>query len=384
MEQNYLKKLIKRNTTGPLLISLIFILVFFFASIGDSDKWSTLFSSLEEGNSVASVQDLYDKDKAYIQLKDADVYFLEYGIYDYTTVNGIKASEEKLSQVYGIILYDDGYLLTLLPKDYLDMTEDELSSVTAVANLEGLDDNDYNRDAYDEMITTLSDALETDPSAIRESVPEICVTLPENGRSDDQRAVVIINLLLLVSFLYFLYQIVILINYKVSRFYKKLNKIGVAEDIEYKINRSIADERYLYYSPYKSSSLIGLITSDYVIGKKYQSLVLHHTKDLIWVYLKVIKHKSYFITIRKTYQVLFYFKDVKNPISINCKKEAAAEELIRIVAANLPALTFYSKELLQVYKKNYQAFLKIVEEHAAGQNTAEDSQSENSRSDSNL
>lgn len=365
MEQNYLKKIIQRNARRPLLTSLVFIIIFLAASISESNLWSTLFFSLNEGSSAAAVQELYEEDKAYIQLKGADVYFLDYAIYDYSTINGVKASDEKLSQIYGIILYDDGYLLALLPDNYLDMSEEELSSVTAVASLESLDDSEYHREAYNQMVTALSDAYETDPAVIMENVPEICVTIPEDGRLTDQLVFAIIHLILLISLIVFLYQVLVILNYKASGFYKKLHKTGAAEDIEYSINRAVAEENYFYKSPFKSPAYTGLVTAKYTLGKVNQSLALHPTKDLIWVYLKLIKHKSYFITVSKTYQVLFYFKDVKTPLAINCKKEEAAAELIQKVTGNMSVMCEYSKELMKIYRNDYPTFLKLAAQRKA-------------------
>lgn len=360
MEQNYLRKIIRKNAWSPMFISLVFVFIALAGFLSESEKWSTLFTPLAEGTSVTGIQDLYAKDKYYFQLKNADVYFLDYAIYSYDTVNGVKTSEEKLSQVYGIIYYDDGYLLALLPKDYLDMSDEELSSVTAVANLQALGDDQYHQEAYEEMITSLSKAYKVDPSTVRESIPEICVTLTEHGRLGDQFLFLVMGLILLISASVFLYQLLIKINYKYSGFYKKLAKIGNPEDIEYRINSEIAGERYLYMSVLRPAAYTGLITTDYIIGKINHPLAIHPTRDLIWVHLNTVKHKSHFITISKSYQILFYFKDMKSPISINFPKAAIATELIEKIAATLPVMCGYSDDLKKLYKKDYTAFVNLA------------------------
>lgn len=372
MEQNYIRKIIRKNTWRPMFISLIFVIIFLAGFLSESDKWSTLFTPLAEGTSVTGIQDLYAKDKYYFQLKNADIYFLDYAIYSYDTVNGVKTSEEKLSQVYGIIYYDDGYLLALLPKDYLDMTDEELSSVTAVADLQALGDDDYHQEAYDEMVSSLSEAYNADPSSVRESIPKICVTVTEHGRQGDQFLFLIMGLLLLVSASVFLYQLLVLINYHFSGFYKKLGKTGNAEDIEYRINRIVADETYLYKSSVRAATYTGLISSNYIIGMVKNSLALYPTKDLIWAHLNTIRHKSHFITIGKTYQILFYFKDVKTPVSINFPKEDMAAGLIQTLADNLSVMCGYSDELMKIYKKDYPAFLKLALQSKSESSQAED------------
>lgn len=360
MEQNYIRKIIRKNAWRPIFISLIFVFITLTGFLSESDKWSTLFTPLAEGNSVTGIQELYAKDKYYFQLKNADVYFLDYAIYSYDTVNGVKSSDEELSQIYGIIYYDDGYLLALLPKDYLDMTDEELSSVTAVADLKALSDDQYHQEAYEKMVTTLSEAYNADPSAVRESIPEICVTITEHARQGDQLVFIILGLLLLASVSVFIYQLLILINYKFSGFYKKLAKTGNPEDIEYRINSAIAGEHYLYMSPLRSAAYTGLITADYIIGKTNHPLAIYPTRDLIWVHLNTFKRKSHFITISKTYQVLFYFKDIKLPVAINFPKAAMATELIQRVADTLPVMCGYSDELKKLYKKDYSAFLNLA------------------------
>lgn len=360
------------------MISLILIFIFVAGYTQESHKWSTLFTPLAEENSVEGIQSLHKQGKFYFQLKKADIYFLDYGIYSYNTVNGIKSSEEKLSQVYGVLVLDDGYLLTLLPKNYLDMSEEELTSVTAVANLDALNGNEYHMEAYDEMVTTLSDAFGIDSSVVKENVPEICVTIPENGRLGDQALFLVILSGFLISLAFFLYQLLIIFNYRLSKFYRKLAKTGNAEDIEYSINRAAADGTCLYINTLKSAGFTGLVTSDYIIGKKNTSLMLGNTKDLVWVHLKLIRHKTYFITVGKSYQVLFYFKGVKAPITINCNKEETAAGLIGAVSENLRVCCEYSDELAKLYRKNYDAFLKEVTERVSARNQEEYGYDENS------
>ncbi|MGN6712826.1 MAG: DUF6709 family protein [Anaerocolumna jejuensis] len=360
MVQNYLKKVIKKNNRGPFLISLIFVVIFLAVTIQESYKWSTLFTPLTAVNSIENIKDLHKQNKFYFQLKKADIYPMDFGIYNYHTVNGIKTSEEELTQIYGILQYDDGYLLVLLPKDYLDMSDDELASVTAVADIESLNDGDYHKEAYEEMVKVLSDAYKIEPSVVKENVAEICVTIPDHGRLNDQLLFIFYLLGLLISLAFFLYHLLVAFQYRQSRFYKRLDRIGSAEDMEYSINRAAEEGACLYISTLRPSNYAGIVTSDYIIGKKGMSLALGNTRNLVWVHLKLIKHKSHYITVGKTYQVLFYFKDLKAPIAINCPKEDVAANLIDTVSETLRVYCGYSKELEQLYKKNFDAFLKEV------------------------
>ena len=368
MEENYLKKVIKKSGVNTLVIIIACIGIFAFGFFSFKDKVSTLFTTLETGTNVESIQKLYENKKAYIQLKDADIYFLDYAIYTYNTVNGVKTGEEKLDQVYGMIAYEDGYLLALLPKEYLDMTDEELSSVNTVALLEGIengdfsDTDDYHKDAYDELVNTISESYGEEASIVKDYVPEICITITDNGRTNDQMIFGGITILFLVALGILIRNILVKNNYKSSKFYKSLNKIGNAESIEHALEQSIVKGTYLYKSDEKSYAYAGLITPEYVLGKNNTALTLASTKDMIWAHLKVTKHKYYFITTGKTFQVVMYFKNNKTPLTIDFKKEDEATSVIQTLAEKLSVIAGYSDELMKMFKKDYQGFLRMAEE----------------------
>ncbi len=368
MEENYLKKVIKKSGVNTLVIIIACIGIFAFGFFSFKDKVSTLFTTLETGTNVESIQKLYENKKAYIQLKDADIYFLDYAIYTYNTVNGVKTGEEKLDQVYGMIAYEDGYLLALLPKEYLDMTDEELSSVNTVALLEGIengdfsDTDDYHKDAYDELVNTISESYGEEASIVKDYVPEICITITDNGRTNDQMIFGGITILFLVALGILIRNILVKNNYKSSKFYKSLNKIGNAESIEHALEQSIVKGTYLYKSDEKSYAYAGLITPEYVLAKNNTALTLASTKDMIWAHLKVTKHKYYFITTGKTFQVVMYFKNNKTPLTIDFKKEDEATSVIQTLAEKLSVIAGYSDELMKMFKKDYQGFLRMAEE----------------------
>ncbi len=368
MEENYLKKVIKKSGVNTLVIIIACIGIFAFGFFSFKDKVSTLFTTLETGTNVESIQKLYENKKAYIQLKDADIYFLDYAIYTYNTVNGVKTGEEKLDQVYGMIAYEDGYLLALLPKEYLDMTDEELSSVNTVALLEGIengdfsDTDDYHKDAYDELVNTISESYGEEASFVKDYVPEICITITDNGRKNDQMIFGGITILFLVALGILIRNILVKNNYKSSKFYKSLNKIGNAESIEHALEQSIVKGTYLYKSDEKSYAYAGLITPEYVLAKNNTALTLASTKDMIWAHLKVTKHKYYFITTGKSFQVVMYFKNNKTPVTIDFKKEDEATSVIQTLAEKLSVIAGYSDELMKMFKKDYQGFLRMAEE----------------------
>lgn len=364
MTENYLKRIIKKNAQMRLLMYLIFIVITIGIFISNFRLISTLYSPLSSIKSFEDAKTLFDEDKVYAHLENADLYFIDYAIYTSETYNGVKTSDDELSQAFGVIAYDNGYLLALVPKSYIDMDESELQSVFATCKLESLDDGEYYDDAYDELIKELGDSYDDmSNEEIKQYVPKMCVTIPEYDRSVDQ-LLIAIDILVCMIFIFFLItKIVVISDYKKSKLYKQLIKFGSAEDVEYSIAQSVERENYLFKSDYKPVSRIGLITPEYIIAKRDNGLHIFLTRDLIWAHLKITKHKYRFVTISKSYKVMLFFKGVKKPASITFRSENQANELIARISQNLPVICGYDYNLAHTYKSNYAGFLQMTEQY---------------------
>ena len=363
MADNFLKKIIQKNVLKPILVLVLIIIVAAGFLVSQASLYSTLFSALDPINSMEDAQNLYDEGKAYVSLENADVYFLDYGVYTYTTRNGIKTSDEKLSEVYGLVDYEDGYLLVQMPAEYLDMPEEDLYSVTAVSKLEALDANEFHGEAYDQLLSEVAEAFQVTEDDVREFAPEFCVTIKD--RAGDQGIFVAAVIAILVSLGILIGKLLAYSNYKSTKDYKALNAIGDPEDIETKINNIVEREAYIYAGGAKSFGNAGLISDEYIVANKGSKLNVGKTSDLIWAYLKVTKHKTYFITVSKSYQLQLYFRGDKEGSHISIKNESEANRVIGEIAAKFPVICSFSEELARLYRKNNAEFQQLADKYKA-------------------
>jgi hypothetical protein len=364
MNENYFERIIKKQTKSILLAILVLILITAAVFLSNMKLLSTLYSPLSSIKSSAAATELFKQEKVYAQMENADMYFLDYGIYTYTTRNGVKTSDEKLSQVFGVVKYDDGYLLVLAPKSYLDLDETKLQSVSATCKVQDLSENENYNKAYDGLIDELTKSAQISREEAEKYVPKLCVTIQEDGRTFDQAFISIDMLVLFLLVIFMIINFMVIFNYRKSKSYQQLYSFGNAEDVEYSINQSVECGNYLYKSEYRPTAYIGLLSYEYIIGKCGSSLKVFPTRELIWVHLKVVKQKAYFITVNKSYQVLFYIRGVKKPVSILFKNESQANETIQKISNSLPVLCVYDKNLAHTYRSNYAEFLQIAENYS--------------------
>jgi hypothetical protein len=360
---NYLKNIIQKNTKLTLWAIVAFTVLLLIAFMSSLNLLSTLFSPLSTVKTSAEAESFYSDKKAYAQLENADVYFIDYGVYTYKTRYGVKTSEEKLSEVFGFVNFEDGYVLTNMPKSYVDMDEASLGAVSATCKVRSLEDGEYYKKAYDEMISEIVDATGASREEVEARVPKICLEIKENGRQEDQILFTLEILGLLVCAFFLIRKIIILCDYKKSKLYRELSLLGDAEQIEDSINRNIDSNNCIYKSDYKSIALYGLILPDYTIARKGAELHIFKTADLLWAHVKVTKNKVNFITVSKSFSVMLYFRGAQKPFSINFRNQEQANALINRISETLPVICGYSDELKHSYKSNYMEFLQTADQY---------------------
>jgi hypothetical protein len=300
----------------------------------------------------------------YAQLEDSDVYLLDYGIYSYETRYGVKTSEEKLSEVYGLAKFKDGYVLLSLPASYADMKEEELNAVTATCKVRALDDGEFYQKAYEELLSEVADASDSEPKDIEKVVPKLCLEVKEDGRMEDQLLFEFNVLCILVFLVLFIIEVIVMADYKKSKFYRGLYRIGNPEDVEYTINQNIERGNFLYKSLYNSIAYFGLIMPDYTIAKSAQKLCIFNTGDMVWAHLRITKNKvNFIITVSKSYKVMLYFRGVKKPVGINFRTEQDAAALVESISANMPVICGYNNNLANLYKSDYARFLQEADQY---------------------
>lgn len=360
---NYLKSIIQKNTKLlllPIVIILVALLIAFLSSV---NLLSTLFSPLSTIKTADEAESFYADKKAYAQLENSDVYVIDYGVFTYKTRYGVKTSEEKLSEVFGFVNFEDGYVLTNMPKDYADMDEASLDAVSTTCKVRSLEDSEYYKEAYDELIDELVDVTGESRAEVEACVPKICLEFKQNGRLEDQILFTLGILGLLVCVFFVVRQIILLSDYKKSKLYRELSVLGDPEQIEDSINRNIDSNNCIYKSNYKSITLYGLILPDYTIARKGAELHAFKTSDLIWAHVKVTTNRVNFITVSKNFNVLLYFRGSIKPISINFKSHIEANALIDTISETLPVICGYSDQLKHTYKSNYMEFLQTADQY---------------------
>ncbi len=362
---NSLKSIIRKNAKFILFSFGFFLIVSVILFVANMKVISTLYSPLSTIKTVEDASLFLDDNKVYAQLENSDVYLLDYGVYTYKTRNGVKTSDEKLSEVYGLANFDDGYVLLSLPASFANRNENELNAVTATCKVRTLDDGEFYQKAYEELISEVAEANDFEPEEIEKFVPKLCLEVKENGRVEDQLLFALNVFCILVFLVLFIIEAIVMADYKKSKLYRQLYRFGNAEDVEYTINRNLETGNYLYKSSYKSIRYFGLIMPNYTIAKIAQNLKIFLTDDLIWAHMHVTTHRVNFVPVSKSYRVKLYFRGAKKPVEINFRKENEAIALVEAISANLPVISGYSNDLDNLYKRDYAKFLQNADQYRA-------------------
>ena len=89
-------------------------------------------------------------------------------------------------------------------------------------------------------------------------------------------------------------------------------------------------------------------------------------EDLAWLYMHVTSHKSYEITVGKTFAVMAYDKFGAQAQMVVGNKEQPAQEVIQAIGQRAPwAMGGFSAELNKAWKKDRENFLAEVEKRKA-------------------
>jgi len=104
---------------------------------------------------------------------------------------------------------------------------------------------------------------------------------------------------------------------------------------------------------YSTAPIMGFrISEEYVMVVDGANIRFFEGKDLLWAYMNVTKHYTYFIKIGTSYSINLCMKNGMKYI-ISMKSEVAAQEILHRFNVKLPfVFTGYSKELEHFYNKN--------------------------------
>jgi len=99
--------------------------------------------------------------------------------------------------------------------------------------------------------------------------------------------------------------------------------------------------------------------TEFVCGQHGSTTVFGETSKVAWVYSHVTKHKSYFITVSKTYELVICFVDGSRHF-ISMKNEAATDLHMQRLGELCPQAIFgYTDELNNLFNRSLASFLNL-------------------------
>jgi hypothetical protein len=141
----------------------------------------------------------------------------------------------------------------------------------------------------------------------------------------------------------------------ISGFYQKSIKkyianSGAPEMTEERVERFFENTREIngmYYN------------NEFICGQHGSTTVFGETSKIAWIYTHVTKHKSYFITVSKTHDLVICFTDGTRHF-VSMKSESVAQQHINRLSELCPQAIFgYSDELSNLFNRSLPSFLNL-------------------------
>jgi len=140
---------------------------------------------------------------------------------------------------------------------------------------------------------------------------------------------------------------------------KSLNRFGPIEFTTGRIDAEMAGEHTTLAKNFH-------LTKNWLVYSPSGKFDVMRFEDLAWLYMHVTTHKSYGITVGKTFAVMAYDKFGAQAQMVVGNKEQPAQELIQEIGRRAPwAMGGFSAELNKAWKKDRENFLAEVEKRKA-------------------
>ena len=115
----------------------------------------------------------------------------------------------------------------------------------------------------------------------------------------------------------------------------------------------------------KDNLRIGRRLIFYMTGRRTRVIV---NDKIVWAYQQSTTHRTNGIKTGTTYEILVYLLNEKKARRINMPGEEKAGEVLQYMYEHIPtAVVGYTDELLSLFNKDYQGFLKLRYHNASGQ-----------------
>lgn len=98
---------------------------------------------------------------------------------------------------------------------------------------------------------------------------------------------------------------------------------------------------------------------EFICGSYRGTIAFGETTKLAWIYPNVVRHKRYFVTVDKSYVIVFGFTDGHLQVAEVNNESAVSEHIKKIVTLCPQAIVGYNKDLHILYEKELPKFLQL-------------------------
>ena len=153
-----------------------------------------------------------------------------------------------------------------------------------------------------------------------------------------------------------LLQIFYIFHYEKHKAFRRLSafsSLGNASEVNDAISKAIS-----YESPvYKIGDLI--LYRDWIIRKKFSSLTVKSSGDLVWVYKSITQHRMNGIPTGKSFSIVFSFSDRRQETVPAGKNQI--DDILASLKKDFPSAIYgYSSDLEAIYKGDMQRFISLL------------------------
>lgn len=348
MENNFLKKAIKKTSINSGLIFIFVISIITLALFSHKNSISSILGAAKEVSTAKELEEYNLTREGHITLK-----------VDYMTDSGYYVAKDggkgKITDNIYIGIIDGKFVTVALPAKSSSKNPIEMENVSIIAKeFDGLDDED-NEELLEQIKGGLAESLGV-------SIEDIDNEFISVIFKDSKMNRLLEKIFLIGVFIVLIYFIVLLIkalmaisNYRNSRAVKNLSKYGNIDYIENQINQEIN------YPEYSGKRLI--ITTSWIISKSAYNVKFLPINNLVWVYNIRTKHYYNGIKTGTSFSVMCY-SDKNEKFSFDVggkKKEDEAIEIVNLISQKAPwAICGYSDEIKKNFKKNPQMIIEEV------------------------
>ncbi len=267
--------------------------------------------------SMSEIQELYDGDSIYLDFKDVNLIYTDWQVPQYGM--GVDLLFDKLSpkEVYVVLEYPDGYLLARMPKNKVADDLPGLQNFSSTVRLNALYSRGDDYKAYVNLVHNLADIYKLTYDEMEQFIVYSIGIIGNDGQKNTKTMLFLYLFGFLIStcvvFIYLWQNI----NYRRGGLYHQLRKIGNAEELEYKADKSVEFGFSLYASQSNYKHDIGLITNQIIIAMYSNKATIFSADSLLSVHIEDEPYRWGIFTITKKPRLVLRFRNKNKPAYIS-------------------------------------------------------------------